>query len=283
MWQDLRFGVRALAKNPGFAAVAIMALALGIGANATVFSLVNGILFKSLPFPDSERVLYITSRNIRTPGGPGGISEPEYDELRMQLKSFAGLVGLTRERVNLSDDVNTPDSYESAEITPNAFSVLALAPIAGRDFTVEDANPGAPPVAILTYSLWQKRYGKDPSAVGRKIRINSIPTTIVGISAPGLAIPPETQLWTPYHSDPKAKRQARNLTVFGKLSPRVSEVTARSEIAVVAERFASQYPDTNRDIRYRIQSFTEFTGRGTIKAVFLGLLRVVGFALLVPR
>jgi len=281
MWQDLRFGVRTLGKNPGFAAVAIMALALGIGANATVFSLVNGILFKSLPFPESERVLYISSQNIKTPRGPGGLSEPEYNDLRAQLRSFSGIAGVARERVNLSDDVNTPDSYNNSQVTPNTFSMLGLPTVAGRDFTEADAKQGAPPVAILTYTLWQKRYGKDPSIVGKTIRVSSVPATVIGISAPGLAIPPETELWTPYHSDPKAKRQGRNLTVFGKLSPGVSQTTARSEIGILGERFASQYPDSNKDIRYRIQNFTELTVRGPIKTVFLVLLGAVGFVLLI--
>src|SRR5262249_9160952 len=135
MWQDLRFGIRTLSKNPGFAGVAIVALALGIGANATVFSLVNGILFKSLPFPDSERVLYITSQNIKNPNGPTGISQPDYDDLRAQLKSFAGLAAATRDRVNLSDDVNAPDSFTNTHVTANTFSVVGLPPIIGRDFT----------------------------------------------------------------------------------------------------------------------------------------------------
>jgi putative ABC transport system permease protein len=281
MWQDLRFGVRTLGKSPGFAAVAIIALALGIGANATVFSLVNAILFKSLPFPDSQRVQYVTSHNLKTPRAPDGLSEPEYNDLRAQLKSFTGLAGLSSERVNLSDDVNAPDSCGAAHITANAFSVLGLAPIVGRDFTPEDAKPGAPPVAILTNSLWQKRYDKDPTVIGKTIRVNSVPTTVVGISAPGLAIPPETELWTPYSSNSKENRNARDLQVFGKLAPGVSQKTAQTELAVAAQRFAAQYPDTNKEIRYRIENFNELTVKGGLKTVFLVLLGAVGFVLLI--
>jgi len=109
MWQDLRFGLRTLGKNPGFAAVAIAALALGIGANATVFSLVNAILFKA-PFPTSGSVLYISLRSIRNPDNGMGLSQPEYDEIR-GMKSFAGIAAVARERVNLSDDANAPDSF----------------------------------------------------------------------------------------------------------------------------------------------------------------------------
>lgn len=281
MWQDFRFGIRALAKSPGFSAAAIIALALGIGANTTVFSLVNGILFKSLPFRDSERVLYITSHHRKTSNGPTEISRPDYDDLRAQLKSFAGLAAATGDRVNLSDSVNAPDTYTSSHVTANAFSVVGLPPILGRDFTAEDEKPGAPPVTILTYSLWQKRYGADRGIVGRTLHINSIPTTVIGISAPGLAIPPQAELWTPYIPDPQEKRQNRNLTVFGKLAPGISQAEARSELAVVGQRLADAYSDTNRDVVYLIQNFNELTVRGQVKNVFLVLLGAVGFVLLI--
>src|SRR5260370_42349632 len=111
MWQDRRFGFRPLAKNPGFTAVAVIALALGIGANATVFSLVNAILFKNLPFPDSDRVLYVASVNVKNPRDSNEISRPDFDGLRSQVKSFSGLAAARLHRVNLSDDANTPDGY----------------------------------------------------------------------------------------------------------------------------------------------------------------------------
>src|SRR5438477_651714 len=135
MWQDIRFGFRTLAKNPGFTAVAVIALALGIGANATVFSLVNGILFKNLPFPDSDRVLYVTTLNVKNARSSTDISRPDFDDLRSQTKSFAGLAAAWRDRANLSDDTNSPDSYTAAHVTSNGFAVLGQRPIMGREFT----------------------------------------------------------------------------------------------------------------------------------------------------
>ena len=141
MWQDLRFGIRALAGSPGFTAVAIMALALGIGANATVFSLANAILFKNLPFADSEHVLYVTSLNVKNPRGSDVISRPDYDDLRSQLKSFTGLGAARLERVNLSDDANLPDSYTVAHLGASSFTVLGQRPVSGATSRRKTRNP----------------------------------------------------------------------------------------------------------------------------------------------
>ncbi|HYL76873.1 MAG TPA: ABC transporter permease [Bryobacteraceae bacterium] len=281
MWQDIRFGIRTLAQNPGFTVVAITALALGIGANATVFSLANAILFKNLPFADSDRVLYITSFNPKNPRGNDGMSRPDYDDLRAQGRSFSGLGAAWRERVNLSDDANLPDSYTSAHITANSFALLGQQPVIGRLFVADDEKPGANPVAILGFSLWEKRYGRDPSVIGRKIRIDSVPATVIGVTTPGFAMPADSELWTPYIPDPKEKRQNRNLLVFGKLAPKSDRQAAQSELAVVATRLQTQYKDTNKDIRFQVQSFNEASLRGPIRVVFLVLLGAVGFVLLI--
>ena len=281
MWQDVRFGIRALAGNPGFTAVAITALALGIGANATVFSLANAILFKNLPFADSEHVLYLTALSVKEHWTTDEISRPEYDDLRSQLKSFAGLGAAWRERVNLSDNANVPDGYIATHLSASSFPVLGQRPVIGRDFTADDEKPGAEKVAILTYALWDKRYGKDPSIVGRKIRLNSVPTTVIGVMTQGLSIPQETDLWTAFIPSGKERRQDRNVTVFGKLAPGVSQAAAQAELSLAAQRFAAQYPDSNRDVRFQLHGFNEVALRGPIRTVFLVLLGAVGFVLLI--
>ena len=280
MWHDLRFGIRTFFKNPGFAAVAIVALGLGIGVNATIFSLVNGILFKS-PFSHSERILYISSQDRKNPEDEEGVSQPDLDDLRAQLKSVAGLAAAARHRVNLSADAQAPDTYVASRVTVNAFSVAGLPPILGRDFTAADAKPNAAPVAILTAMLWQSRYGKDPGIIGRTIRIDTVPTTIIGISAPGLAIPPETELWMPYIPDSRAKRQDRSLVAFARLAPGVTQAAALSEIALAGERLAAQHPDTNGDYRFHIRRFADAMVPNRIRTIFLILLGAVGFVLLI--
>src|SRR6266404_7002254 len=252
MWQDLRFGIRTLAKGPGFTAVAITALALGIGANATVFSLANAILFKNLPFAESDRVLYVTSFDPKNPRGNNQISGLDFADLRSQLKSFSGLGANTVERVNLSGVASLPESYISAHISANSFAVLGQQPVIGRVFVAGDEKQGADSVAILGYALWEKRYGKDPSVIGRKIRIDSMPVTVIGVTQPGFAMPANAELWTPYIPDPKEPRQSRQLSVFRKLAPGISQKAAQSELSVLAQRLAEQYPDSNKDIRFQV-------------------------------
>ena len=281
MWQDLRYAFRTLAKNPGFAAVAIAALALGIGANATVFSMVNAILFKSLPFADSDRVLYLTALNSKNPRGNSGISLPDYQDLRAQLKSFEDLGANSRFRANLSDDSNVPDSYGGARVTANTFAVIGQQAILGRGFLPEDEQRGAPAVVILTYTLWENRYGKDPSIVGRQIRLNSSPATVIGVMPKNLRFPSEAEFWQPLIAEGTEKRQDRNLTVFGRLRPGVSRAAAQAEVATVAQRLAAEYPESNKDLVFPIQGFNEFTVRGPVRTVFLVLLGAVGFVLLI--
>jgi putative ABC transport system permease protein len=281
MWQDFRYGLRTLRKNPGFTAVAITALALGIGANATVFSLANAILFKNLPFPESERVQYVTAFNVKNPRGNDHLSLPDYRDVSAQVKSFTGLAAYQRDFVNVSDDANTPENYNAGRITANAFSVLALRPMMGRDFTAEDAKPGAPKVAMISHKLWEMRYGKDPEITGKKVRIDAEAFAIVGVLPPGGAIPPDADLWTPYSPQGAPKRQDRNLTVFGKLAPGASRESAQAEASVIALHLTAQYPDTNKDLRFQVMSFNEAMLKGPIRIVFIVLLGAVGFVLLI--
>src|SRR5437016_4125518 len=167
MLHDLRFAIRTLAKNPGFAAIAVTALALGIGVNATVFSLANAILFKNLPFADSEHVVYLTSVNIHKPREAGGISYLDFRDFQAQVKSFRSLGGHTGCLGNLSDSQAFPENYRCSQVTANTFAVIGQKPIMGRDFLPEDERPGAPPVVILSYRLWEKRYGNDRAILGR--------------------------------------------------------------------------------------------------------------------
>ncbi len=278
---DLRFGYRMLAKNPGFAAVAVAVLAVGIGVNETVFSLANAILFKSLPFRDSERVLFLNSADPKGGSGPDGLSYPGYRDFREQIKSFVSLGAGSHDRANLSDDQNVPESYGCARITANGLEAIGQIPVLGRAFLEEDERPGAEPVAILTYALWEKRYGRDASIVGKKIRIDSVPTTVVGVMPRGLSFPPETEFWQPIIPDGKEKRGDRYLLVFGRLAPGVSLKDAQAEVTTISRRLAAQYPDTDKDVQVLVQRFTDVSIRGPVRTIFLVLLGAVGFVLLI--
>jgi predicted permease len=282
MWQDIRFGLRTLSQNPGYTAVALGALALGIGANATVFSLANAVLYKNLPFADSEKVLYLTSVNIHQRRGGDGISYPEFRDLQSQSRTFSAVGAYTGCPGNFADTSAYPENYRCRQISDNTFSLIGPHPILGRDFLPEDEREGATPVAILSYSLWEKRYGKDSSIVGRPVRINSVPTTVIGIMPQGIEFPPETQFWQPLIPDASMrKRNARNLAIFARLADGVNPAAARAEIAGLASNFEHQYPETNRDITFQVRNFTEANLKSQIRNVFLTLLGAVGFVLLI--
>ncbi len=183
--------------------------------------------------------------------------------------------------MNLSGDASLPDSYSATHITGNSFRLLGQKPAIGRFFEPEDEKAGPPAVAILTYTLWENRYGKDPAILGKQIRLNAVPATVIGVTAPGLAIPPETELWVPYPTAPNEKRQNRGLTVFGMLAPGASKESAQAEVSLVSNRLSSQYPTSNKDIRLMIRTFHEVSLGGEIRVVFLVLLGAVGFVLLI--
>ena len=280
--QDIRFGVRTLAKNPGFTAVAVTALALGIGANATVFSMVNAVLFKSLPFDRNDRILYLSSADLRTGRATGGVSYADYYNLRDQAKSFTALAAYTGCLGNLSDDLAFPENYRCTELTANAFTVIGQKPILGRDFIPADERAGATPSIILTYRLWEKRYARDPSVIGRTIHVNSVPSTVIGIMPKGVIFPPQTEFWQAMPLATSAEHlRDRDLQLFGRLAPGATIDAARAEMTTLARRLATQFPDTNRDSGLLAQRFNEMATPDRLRVVFLALLGAVGFVLLI--
>ena len=280
--QDVRFGVRTLVKNPGFTAVAVTALALGIGANATVFSMVNGVLFKSLPFDQNDRIVYLSSSDVRTGRADGAISYADYYDFRAQAKSFTALAAYTGCLGNLSDDLAFPENYRCNQFSANAFTVIGQKPILGRDFIPADEQPGATPSIILTYRLWEKRYAKDPAVIGRTIHVNSVPATVIGVMPKGIIFPPETQFWQSLPLAASAEhRRERDLDLFGRLAPGGTIESARAEMTTLARRRATEFPDTNRDSGIRVQRFNEMATPDRLRVVFLALLGAVGFVLLI--
>jgi predicted permease len=284
MIEDVRFSFRALAKNPGFTVIAVTALALGIGVNATVFSLANAVLFKNLPFANSDRVLYVVSTNSTKSRGGTAISYPDYLELRAQVKSLDAVGASTNTSANISDHTASPEGYHGARVSTNTFALIGQRPIAGRDFLPSDEQPGAAPVAILSYKVWENRYGKDPSVVGRAVRIDEVPTTVIGVMPALLDFPRETEVWKPLiPSDDFKKRENRRFTVYGHLADRSTLKSASTEVSGIMQRLASEYPITNKDIGGRVIDYNEyFAGNENgIRNVFLAMLGAVGFVLLI--
>ncbi|HKV26770.1 MAG TPA: ABC transporter permease, partial [Candidatus Acidoferrales bacterium] len=279
--QDARYALRTLRKSPGFTAVAVLTLALGIGANATVFIIADAILFKNLPFADSDRVLYISSVN-REAGRGRGESYPDYLYLRSRTHSFEALAAFSGDDVDVSDKGSIPTQVRGDSLTSNAFSVIGQRPMIGRDFLPEDVRPGATPVVILAHNLWQSRYHQNPSIVGRTIRINNVPAVIIGVMPAGINFPRGDQLWVPLIPTGNwQKREYRGLTVFGRLAPGASLASARAELTTLARDLESAYPVTNKKIGVQVETYNDyFTSRDT-RLIYLALLGAVAFVLLI--
>jgi putative ABC transport system permease protein len=286
MLQDLRTAIRIIIKDRWFSAAAILALGLGIGVNATVFTLVNAVLIKGLPFPDSDRLFVVSTRPLKDNNGGngngGGISYRELQDWREVQKSFVGLAGATQTNMNISDDRGMPEPQRGARVTANLFSLLGQPPLLGRDFRADDERTGAEHVVILGNTVWKNRYGADPNVIGKAIRINGEPATIVGVMPPAIKFPTQAELWMQIVPDPaNDKRNARDLFGVGRLQPGVTRGAALTELSGIAANLAKQYPDTNKDLGASIETFNERFNGGPIRIVFLALLGAVGFVLLI--
>jgi putative ABC transport system permease protein len=280
--EDVRYAFRTLVKNPGFTLVAITALSLGIGVNATVFTLSNGVLFKSMPFDQNDRILYLSTRNANRGDRLAGVSYPDFRDWRAQAHSIEEMAAYSGEGVNYSDKTGLPELYNSSRITANSFRAIGQTPILGRDFLPDDEKPGATPVALLSYGLWERRYGKDPAVVGRSVRLNDIPTTIIGVMPSGFTFPGTSDLWTPYVPGADSeKREVRRLVAFGRMRDGVTEKSARTEIEGIARRLEKAYPATNQGISAVVHSFGEAFNGPQITIVFSAMLGAVGFVLLI--
>ena len=280
--QDLRFGSRMLAKTPGFSAVIVMVLALGIGANTTVFTLVNAVLFRDLPFRDGHRIMFVSSNNLPKGRQQIGVSYPDFRDWRAQTKRFQALGAFSGMNANLSDGKALPERYQGNRLSANAFSLIGQAPILGRDFATQDDKPGAQAVVILGYTIWKNRYGSDPNVLGRSVRINEVPATVIGVMPEGFKFPLGADLWMPLVPEKDLeKRESRGINVFGRLADGATIADARVEMDLIAKRLQKEYPKSNEGVGIFVQTFNEQFNGGQIRVIFLALLGAVGFVLLI--
>jgi putative ABC transport system permease protein len=281
--EDVRYGLRTWASNPGFVVVAITALTLGIGANATVFAITNGVLFKGLPFVDNDRIMYLSTKNLNRGARRAGVSYPDFRDWKAQAKSFTGMGSYDFQAFNVADKTGTPDHYFGSRMAFNNFQLIGQKPVLGRDFIPSDEQPGAAPVAILGYGLWENRYGKNPGIIGQTIRVNDVPTTVIGVMKRGIVFPGQADLWTPLipSAADKEKREQRNLTAIGLLAPGVSQKSASAEIETITHNLQTAYPATNKGISGVVHTFTEEFNGPQLTSLFLALMGAVAFVLLI--
>jgi predicted permease len=281
--QDLRYAARRLVRDRRFTLAAVAALALGIGATSAVFTLVNAVLLRSLPFDDPDRIMMLGTRDAQ--GREFGVSEPDFEDWRRETRTFSGISLLQMGPVNFSADERAPDRYNGVYISWNGFSLIGTQPVVGRGFSADDDRPGSPAVILLSYSVWQSRYAGDRAIIGRTIRANSEPATIIGVMPPGMEFPFNSDVWLPLAHRPTAQtrsgRAGRLLMGFGRLADGMTIEQARSEMKGITGQLAVQFPDTNKGVAAVVNPFSEQVVGTQIRVLFWSLMGAVAFVLLI--
>jgi putative ABC transport system permease protein len=252
---DLRYGARTLLKNPGFATLAILTLGLGIGANTAIFSVINGVLLKPLPYENGDRLVLLQQAATRTNQQNFGVSIKELYDYREQLSSFDGLVEFHQMSFDLLRR-GEPDRVAAGVVSPNFFDVLGIKPVLGRTFAPTDDDHGAEAVLVLGHSYWQSKFGGDRDIVGQVFEMNDRPHRVVGVLPPVPHYPNEVDVYMPTEACPfrsaaeqnieRNRRAFAGLQVFGLLKPGASPETAATEVTTVAQRWAQDYPQIYR-------------------------------------
>ena len=248
LWQDLRFGLRMLRKSPGFTAVALLTLAIGIGANTAIFSVVYGVLIQPLPFRDASGLVLL---NETTPMvGKVSVSYPNFLDWRSQSKTFSRMAAVCEAGFNLAG-VSQPESIGGEAVSANFLSILGMRPFLGRDFEASEDKAGAAPVVLLSYALWQSHLGADPSAIGRTIMLDGTGYTIIGVLPPNFRWTGQADVlepigsWLGRNPDAMKRGDRGDMPVLGRLAPASRFAQARSEMEGIAARLSKEYPASN--------------------------------------
>jgi len=281
--QDVRFAVRLLVRDPGFTVTTVLALALGIGAATTVFTIVNGMNLRSLPVDEPGQIMHMQTENVQS-RRQAGMSYADFSDWQQATRTFSGLAAYSGATINIGDEQRPADRLGGTFISANGFSVLRKRPFLGRDFREEDDRPGVTPVVILAHGVWVDRYGRDAAIVGTTIRVNSVPTTVIGVMPEGFRFPILSDLWQPLTLLPglsRERREARTLGVFGRLADGVTLAQARAELSTIATALAARYPETNQNVTAAVVAFTvQYAGRLTDLPPML-MMTAVTFVLLI--
>ncbi|HEY0558609.1 MAG TPA: ABC transporter permease [Thermoanaerobaculia bacterium] len=244
--QDLRFGGRQLAKSPGFTLVAVLTLALGIGATTAIFSIVYGVLLRPLPFQAPDRLILPVF--VDTQGETHGAFSPlNFLDFRAASRTLSGLTSIENSTLNLSGDGGEPERLQAALVGADFFEVLGIRPLHGRTFAPGEDRAGAPLVAVISEKLWTRRFGNDPAVIGRSLSLNGQPYSVIGILKQGAQLPSATDVWVPKVFSPKEMKQrgAVYFSAIGRLGAGVTLARARAEADVIGRRLSTQYPHAN--------------------------------------
>lgn len=282
MLQDIRFALRMIATRRWFSAAVIVTLALGIGVNTTVFTLVNAVLFKPVPIPGGERLVTVTNHDATSSDHWRTVSWSDFQEFRQTNHVFDGVEAASTDEAVISEAGVPPRRYHRGQVSSGLFEMLRTPAILGRGFSAADGRAGAEPVVLIGNSLWQDRYAGSPSVVGRTVRVNGKPATIVGVMPPDMRFPNDEDFWMPIVPDANWENRANHwLQVFALRRPGISIAQANADVAVIAQRLAKSFPDTNRNLSGVVMTFHDTYNGDRIRLVFLTMLGAVGLVLFI--
>jgi putative ABC transport system permease protein len=285
--QDLRYGVRILRQSPAFTAIAVISLALGIGANTAIFSIVDAVLLRSLPYRDPNQLVLMFDVPLNRPDALSGISYRDFTECRTQNRVFSQIAGNTFHDLTLTR-AGEPAIVNTADVTPEIFPLLNAKPLLGRTLLPEDGKPGAAAVAVLSENLWRSRFGSNPGLIGQSIALDMRSFTVVGILPASFRYPegaPRQDVWISVMQDPlfgplTSQPGVRLVGVIGRLKPGVSLAKAQAEMNTLGARLANEFPAEDSGVTIRIQPYREVVV-GNMKPALIILLSAVGLLLLI--
>ena len=280
--QDLRFALRLLVKDRWFTLVAVVTLALGIAANNAVFTFVNAVLIRGIPFKEADRIVALGTRDTRNRNL--GVSFLDFEDWRRSARSFSDMCLYGQPTLNVSDAGRAPERYNGAVISANIFHLLDVRPLLGPGFTDEDDTFGAPPHVVLGYGVWQTRYGGRADIIGQSIRIDELLATVVGVMPSGMQFPPNTDVWLPMGQSTIVRgqgRQVRSYQVIGRLAKGVTPAQAQGELTAIVGRLGHDFPKTNEGIVPTMVPYNERQNGPQIKVLFWSLMGAVAFVLLI--
>jgi putative ABC transport system permease protein len=287
LWQDLRYGVRVLVNAPGFTAIAILTLALGIGANTAIFSVVNGVLLKPLPYPQPQKLVTVWGRftGIGLPDDRNWISAPEFRDIQDLNHSFSEVAAMTDASFNIA--AGSPERIEGAAVSPSLFPMLGIRPVVGRVFTPEEAQPGRDQELLLGYGLWARRFGSDPNVTGRTLDANGHSMTVVGVLPQGFDYPLKAEMWQPLAFSTQDltpdNRGNHGYLVLGRIKPSLTTEQARSDMEAASKEMMARnptYPYSKFNFTFLLVPLLEQTV-GDVQAALWVLCGTVGFVLLI--
>lgn len=280
MMQDIRYALRSFRRNPGFAAIVILTLGLGIGMNTAIFSVVDGVLLTPLPFDDADRLVW--GYSTFSGGNNASVSPPDFWDYRDQSTAFAALSARRGGGSYALTGMDKPEQVRGQTITAGFFEALGAAPVLGRMFLMEDESSATSKIVVISYGFWQRRFGGEASVLGRTLTLNDEPFEIVGVAPPGFQLFNAVDFWRPLAFDvgDALVRRFHNLKVVGRLAPGVSMEQAQAELDVISKRLEDAYPQSNATWRMVIVPLHQIAV-GDVRPALLVLLAAVGLVLLI--